>query len=68
MQARLAYEHGKNVFLIKSLVESQDWAKSMVDEGKAILVSQIQDITDHLVDEERLRYADKELHPRPFLL
>lgn len=68
MQARLAYEHGKNVFLIKSLVESQDWAQYMVEEGRAILVTQLDDITDRIVDEERLRYADKELHPRPFLL
>lgn len=68
MQARLAYEHGKNVFLIKSLVESQDWAQSMVEDGQAVLVSELEDITDRLVDEERLRYADKELHPRPFLL
>ena len=68
MQARLAYEHGKNVFLIKSLVESQDWAQSMVEDGQAVLVTRLEDITDRLVDEERLRYADKELHPRPFLL
>lgn len=68
MQARLAYEHGKNVFLIKSLVESQDWAQSMVEDGKAVLVTRLEDITDRLVEEERLRYADKELHPRPFLL
>ena len=68
MQARLAYEHGKNVFLIKSLVESQDWAQSMVEDGKAVLVTRLEDITDLLVDEKRLRYADKELHPRPFLL
>ena len=31
MQARLAYEHGKRVFLIKSLVTEQDWTRSMVD-------------------------------------
>lgn len=68
MQARLAYEHGKNVFLIKSLVESQDWAQAMVEDGKAVRVTRLQDITDRLVEEERLRYADKELHPRPFLL
>ena len=68
MQARLAYEHGKKVFLIKSLVESQDWAQAMVEDGKAVRVTQLQDITERLVDEERLRYADKELHPRPFLL
>ena len=68
MQARLAYEHGKNVFLIKSLVDSQDWAQSMVKDGKAIRATRLEDITERLVDAERLRYADKELHPRPFLL
>ena len=68
MQARLAYEHGKNVFLIKSLVDSQDWAQSMVKDGKAIRATRLEDITERLVDADRLRYADKELHPRPFLL
>jgi DNA processing protein len=33
MQARLALEHGKKVFLLKSLVESRPWARSYLERG-----------------------------------
>jgi DNA processing protein len=48
MQARLAAEHGKLVFLIRSLADTQPWAKKMLDEGGAILVTASSDITDRL--------------------
>ncbi|MEU6355203.1 DNA-processing protein DprA [Streptomyces sp. NPDC047072] len=48
MQARLAAEHGKHVFLIRSLADTQPWAKKMLDEGRAILVTASNDITDRL--------------------
>lgn len=48
MQARLAAEHGKLVFLIRSLADTQPWAKKMLDEGRAILVTDSSDITDRL--------------------
>jgi DNA processing protein len=48
MQARLAAEHGKFVFLIRSLADTQPWAKKMLDEGRAILVTASSDITDRL--------------------
>ncbi|GGJ48608.1 DNA-processing protein DprA [Streptomyces brasiliensis] len=48
MQARLAAEHGKLVFLIRSLADAQPWAKKMVDEDRAILVTQSSDITERL--------------------
>lgn len=48
MQARLAAEHGKLVFLIKSLADTQPWAKTMLDENRAIQVTQTSDITDRL--------------------
>ncbi|MBN0045602.1 DNA-protecting protein DprA [Streptomyces actuosus] len=48
MQARLAAEHGKLVFLIRSLADTQPWAKKMLDEGRAILVTASSDITDRL--------------------
>jgi DNA processing protein len=38
MQARLAYEHGKQVFLLRTLVTDQAWARKYVDEGKAVEV------------------------------
>ena len=48
MQARLAAEHGKHVFLIRSLADTQPWAKKMLEEGRAILVTASSDITDRL--------------------
>ncbi|PRH80742.1 DNA processing protein DprA [Streptomyces solincola] len=48
MQARLAAEHGKLVFLIRSLADTQPWAKKMLDEDRAILVTASGDITDRL--------------------
>ncbi|MFI1394583.1 DNA-processing protein DprA [Streptomyces sp. NPDC020681] len=48
MQARLAAEHGKLVFLIRSLADTQPWAKKMLDEDRAILVTASSDITDRL--------------------
>lgn len=53
MQARLAYEHGKKVFVIRELVTNQPWARSYVDAGKAIEVERVEDVLDRLrpVDE-----------------
>ncbi|MCQ8836460.1 DNA-processing protein DprA [Streptomyces malaysiensis] len=48
MQARLAAEHGKLVFLIRSLADAQPWAKKMLDEDRAILVTASSDITGRL--------------------
>ncbi|MCX4489867.1 DNA-protecting protein DprA [Streptomyces anulatus] len=48
MQARLAAEHGKLVFLIRSLADAQPWAKKMLDEDRAVLVTSSSDITDRL--------------------
>ncbi|MEU3401351.1 DNA-processing protein DprA [Streptomyces filamentosus] len=48
MQARLAAEHHKLVFLIRSLADTQPWAKKMLDDGRAILVTASSDITDRL--------------------
>nr|WTB12082.1 DNA-protecting protein DprA [Streptomyces antimycoticus] len=48
MQARLAAEHGKHVFLIRSLADAQPWAKKMLEEDRAILVTASSDITDRL--------------------
>ncbi|MEU5958271.1 DNA-processing protein DprA [Streptomyces sp. NPDC047525] len=48
MQARLAAEHGKHVFLIRSLADTQPWAKKMLEEDRAILVTASSDITGRL--------------------
>jgi DNA processing protein len=47
MQARLAYEHGKHVWLLASLVTSQPWAQKMVALGRA---RPVRDTTDILAD------------------
>ncbi len=52
LQARVALQHGRTVFLLRSLVESHEWAYKYATEGaygtKAIVVSTTKDITDRL--------------------
>jgi len=43
MQARLALEHGKKVFLLRSLVEEHEWARKYLDRG-ALVVDSVDDI------------------------
>lgn len=47
MQARLAYEHGKHVWLIASLVAAQPWAQKMVELSRA---RPVRDTADILAD------------------
>lgn len=49
MQARLALEHGKRVFLPESLVLQQDWAKRYAERPGATVVRRVEDILDVLV-------------------
>ena len=68
MQARLAYEHGKPVFLVESLATAQEWAGRMLDAGRAIPIRDFDDLARELVDADRLLAASKELHLEPFAL
>ena len=68
MQARLAYEHGKRVFLIKSLVSSQQWAHEMVDGGRASAVERVEEIAERIVDADRLNEISKRLRLQPSML
>ncbi len=68
MQARLAYEHGKQVFLVESLATAQEWAKKMLERGRATSVGHFDDLARQLVDADRLLAASKELHLEPFAL
>lgn len=54
LQARYAYEHGKRVFLIRSLVQDQPWAAKMLADGKATEVEDSKAITRHLADPDRI--------------
>lgn len=59
MQARLALEHGKKVFLIKSLTEHQEWARSYVENRGAIQVEDVTDVVAKLAPPERIHAADQ---------
>jgi DNA processing protein len=56
MQARLALEHGKKVFLLASLVAEQTWARNYLARG-AIEVADVADVLRHLAAPERVRQA-----------
>ena len=47
MQARLAIEHGKRVFLLRSLVTDQQWAQTYLERG-AIEVGKVEDVISRL--------------------
>ncbi len=59
MQARLALEHGKRVWLLKSLVAQQAWAQGYVAKRGAIEVGTVDEVVDDLVDPDRLNDATK---------
>jgi DNA processing protein len=48
MQARLALEHGKRVFLVSRLVTSQPWARKYVEDRGAIEITSVDDVLTRL--------------------
>lgn len=60
MQARLASQHGKQVFLVSQLVTSQEWAQRYVDKGWAIEVDGVDDVVKRLASPERIRQVASE--------
>ena len=50
MQARVALEHGRAVFLLQSLVDEHEWARVMVDRGIGNVRAQILRTSSDLVD------------------
>jgi DNA processing protein len=48
MQARLAIEHGKQVFLVTSLVTDREWARSYLKRPRVYEVKKVDDILKHL--------------------
>ncbi len=60
MQARLALEHGKKVFLISSLVTTQPWARGYVDKRGAIEVADVDEVIAQLAAPERVRQATEQ--------
>lgn len=55
MQARLALEHGKKVFLARSLVDTQPWAREYADHRGAIEVTSVDEVLAHLASPEHVR-------------
>lgn len=54
MQGRLAVEHGKRLFLLRSLVTDQPWARKYVDTRVAVEVADVEDVIRHLAAPERI--------------
>jgi DNA processing protein len=52
MQARVALQHGRAVFVLRSLVESHEWARRYVDEGvdgaRAVMIRETSDVVDRI--------------------
>lgn len=55
MQARLALEHGKKVFLVKSLVTDQQWAQDYVAKRGAVEVADVGEVINQLAPADRVR-------------
>jgi DNA processing protein len=56
MQARLAREHGRPVFLVDSLARSEAWASALVDQGGATVIGGVRDLLpalDRLLEQRR---------------
>lgn len=58
MQARIALEHGKKVFLIKSLTEKQEWARTYVAKRGAMQVEDVSAIAEALAPPEHIHAVD----------
>jgi DNA processing protein len=54
MQARAAFEHGKQVFLLASLVKAQPWAAKMLADGKAVEVDSVTTILERMAQPNRI--------------
>ena len=54
MQARLALEHGKKVFLVRSLVTDQEWARDYVARRGAVVVDDVDEVLQHLAAPDRV--------------
>lgn len=55
MQARLALEHGKQVFLLRSLVAGQPWARDYVSRRGAVEVASVEEVMRRLAPADRVR-------------
>jgi DNA processing protein len=61
MQARLALQHGKQVFLLDPLVTHQEWARDYIQKRGAIPITEIADVLDRLADPDKVRESSRHL-------
>jgi DNA processing protein len=59
MQARHAYEHGKKVFLLRSLVDNYPWARDYLGRRNVQVVDQVEQVVQELAAPEAIRDADQ---------
>lgn len=59
MQARLALEHGKKVFLMRTLVTEQEWAQNYIKRG-AVEVGGVEDVVGRLAAPVRVQAASRQ--------
>jgi DNA processing protein len=60
MQARFALEHGKRVFLLRSLVEAHDWAAEYATRPGAHVVENVENVVEALLPADQIRAADQQ--------
>lgn len=62
MQARLAAEHGKKVFLLRHLVTQQPWAQDYLKRPRVFEVQDVADVVARLDTVEYIRQRTKQAH------
>jgi len=67
MQARLALEHGKQVFLMRTLVTEQAWAQKYLERG-AVEVADVDDVINRLATPTRVAGAGAQAQQLSFTL
>ncbi|MFI9613223.1 DNA-processing protein DprA [Streptomyces sp. NPDC052023] len=60
MQARIAHEHGKRVFLLRSLATKEPWAAKMIAERKAVEVAELTDVLELMGEATRVQQAGQQ--------
>ena len=59
MQARLALQHGKKVFLLRSLVDNYTWAARYAEQRNARIVDEVEDVVRELADPAAIHADDQ---------
>jgi DNA processing protein len=68
MQARHAWQHGKKVFLLRSLVDAYPWAQNYVGRRNVRVVDRAEEVVRELADPDAIRDADQRRHQLSFEL